>query len=56
MVKQKMMKLCNETSHRLIKIVKGYNLTISTEKTKVVPLKGKQPVGSKIFIIYVMRK
>lgn len=34
----------DETLRRLIKILKGYNLTISTNQTKVMPSKGKHSV------------
>jgi predicted DNA-binding protein (UPF0278 family) len=36
--------------HKLIKIIKEYNLTISTKKTKVMAFTGKHTVRSKIII------
>jgi hypothetical protein len=36
--------------HKLIKIIKEYNLTISTRKTKLIAFTGKHPVRSKIVI------
>jgi hypothetical protein len=39
-----------KAGYRLIKIIKEYNLTITTNKTAVMSFKGKHPARSKIVI------
>jgi hypothetical protein len=39
-----------KAAHKLINIIKEYNLTISTKKTKEMAFTGKHPVRSKIVI------
>jgi hypothetical protein len=42
--------------YKLNKIITEYDLTISTDKRKVMAFKGRNPTGSKIVINYKTRK